>query len=57
MLRQLILLLPMAYILGRIYGLTGVWLAFPTVEVITCMISIYMYRNFVRKDPVMAMNR
>ena len=30
MLRQLILLLPMAYILGRIYGLTGVWLAFPT---------------------------
>lgn len=57
MLRQLILLLPMAYILGRIYGLTGVWLAFPTVEIITCMISIYMYRNFVRKDPVMAMNR
>lgn len=53
MLRQLVLLLPMAYILGRFYGLTGVWVAFPTVEVITCMISIFIYKNFSRKDPVM----
>lgn len=53
MLRQLVLLLPMAYILGRFYGLTGVWIAFPTVEVITCMISIFIYKNFSRKDPVM----
>lgn len=57
MLRQLILLLPMAYILGKLYGLTGVWLAFPMVEVITCIISIIMYRNFSRKDPVMILNR
>lgn len=57
MLRQLVLLLPMAYILGRIYGLVGVWIAFPTVEVITCIISIFMYRNFVKKDPVMLLNR
>lgn len=53
MLRQLILLLPMAYILGKIYGLTGVWLAFPVVEVITCIISILIYRNFKKRDPIM----
>lgn len=55
MLRQLILLLPMAYILGKIYGLTGVWLAFPVVEVITCIISILIYRDFKKKDPVMSL--
>lgn len=57
MLRQLILLLPTAYIFGKIYGLTGVWVAFPTVEIVTCIISILMYRNFIKKDPVMTMNR
>lgn len=57
MLRQLILLLPIAYVLGKVYGLTGVWIAFPTVEVITCIISIFMYRNFVKKDPVMLLNK
>lgn len=55
-LRQLILLLPMAYILGKFYGLTGVWLAFPIVEVVTCIVSIFMYKSFVRNDHVMRMN-
>lgn len=53
MLRQLVLLLPVAYILGKFYGLTGVWLAFPIVEVVTCIVAILMYKNFAKKDPVM----
>lgn len=53
MLRQLVLLLPAAYFLGKFYGLTGVWIAFPLVEVVTCVISILIYRDFRRKDIVM----
>lgn len=54
MLRQLILLLPLAYILGKLFGLTGVWLSFPIVDIFTCFISFFIYKNFAKKDPIMS---
>lgn len=57
LLRQFILLLPIAYIFGKIYGLIGVWASFPIVDIVTCIISVFMYKNFLEKDPVMTLNK
>ncbi len=42
MLRQLLILLPLAYILGK-WRLEGVWLAFPIAELFALIISIVFY--------------
>ena len=54
LLRQLILLLPAAYFLGKFFGLTGVWLAFPIVEIITCILCYILYKKSAKKDPLLA---
>lgn len=50
--RQLVILLPGAFILSRIAGITGVWLAFPFSEIvglcITVLLYIRIYRNKIR---------
>ena len=38
--RQIIVLLPLAYILSVSNGLTGVWIAFPMSEIVTLIISV-----------------
>lgn len=38
--RQLILLLPIAFILSKVIGLPGVWIAFPTSEIIALIIAL-----------------
>lgn len=53
LLRQIILLLPLAFILSKFFGLNGVWAAFPIVDIFTCIIAYFIYKNFERKDPVM----
>ena len=54
LLRQIILLLPAAYFMGKYFGLAGVWAAFPIVEVITCILCFFMYKNFAKKDALLA---
>lgn len=54
LLRQLILLLPLAFILGKYFGLVGVWASFPLVDIITCVIASLIYKNFSKKDPVIS---
>ena len=54
LLRQIILLLPAAYFMGKYFGLAGVWAAFPIVEVITCILCFFMYKNFAKKDVLLA---
>lgn len=56
LLRQIILLLPLAYFLGKYWGLTGVWISFPIVEVITCILCYIFYNNFSKKDSVLIRN-
>lgn len=52
LLRQMIIILPAAYILSRFFGVTGVWMAYPIAEVfsLTCSISLFvhLYRTVVR---------
>lgn len=48
-LRQVIILLPLAYLLGRILNVTGVWLAFPITEIIVTIISCIYLRKILKK--------
>ncbi len=50
MLRQLIFLLPAAYILSRIGGLDAVWWCFPIAELASLCISSFCLRRVYRKD-------
>lgn len=50
LLRQLILILPIAYLLSRISGLDFVWFAFPLAEVFSLLASIlFLRRIYVRE--------
>ena len=44
LLRYLAVILPAAYILSGIFGVNGVWMAFPVAEFITAGISALLYR-------------
>lgn len=41
--RYVIIIIPVAYILGRLFGGEGVWNAFWITEVITAVISYWVY--------------
>lgn len=41
--RQLVIILPIAFILSRIIGITGVWVAFPVAEIVSTIVSIVLY--------------
>lgn len=43
--RQLVVLLPLAYILARVIGLNYVWLSFPIAELFSISLSLLMFRS------------
>lgn len=43
--RQLIVLLPSAFILGKVFGLTGVWFSFLIAEVVAFIVVILIFRK------------
>ncbi len=54
--RQLVVLIPVAYVLSKIGGLDLIWWAFPIAEVISLGVSAYLlfriYRKIIRPIPV-----
>ena len=44
LLRGLIVLLPMAFFLSAQFGMTGVWLAYPTTEVVVALMGVVLFR-------------
>lgn len=48
--RQLVILLPVAYILSVIFDLTAVWFAFPIAEVFSLTLAIIFFINLVKGD-------
>lgn len=46
--RQVVILLPAAYFLGKSFQVTGVWMAFPVTEILV-MAAAYFYLNHVIK--------
>jgi len=45
--RYLVILLPAAFILSRLLGVSGVWLGFPAAEFLTAIVSWILFRNAV----------
>ena len=54
-LRQLIVILPAAFILAHVFGLNAIWWAFPIAEVISFIVStaflIKIYKTIISKIP------
>ena len=46
--RQVIILLPAAYFLGKIFQVTGVWMAFPITEIIVMFIACIYLRHTLK---------
>ena len=42
-LRGFVIMIPMAFILSALWGITGVWLAFPATELLVCIFGAGMY--------------
>lgn len=49
LLRQMVLLLPAAWLLSLTGEVTNVWFAFPIAEVIACVVSILLFLDLYRK--------
>lgn len=53
--RQLVVLVPAAYVLSKIGGLNAVWWSFPIAELMSCAISLFcilwIYRNVIKPLP------
>ena len=47
--RGLIVIIPMAFVLSALWGMTGVWLSFPATEGIVVLLSMMFYRHICRK--------
>lgn len=48
LLRYIIIMIPSAFILTKIMGVNGVWMAFPVTEVISAILSFVIYKRFAR---------
>lgn len=50
--RQMILLLPLTYILAKTFGLDIAWFAFVFTEISCSIFSIYFYKKKIKKSPI-----
>lgn len=48
--RQLVVLLPAAYLLGKYISLNAVWLSFPIAEVVSVTLALVLYRGLYEKE-------
>ena len=48
--RQLLVILPVAYLLGKLGGLHVVWYAFPIAEIVACVVSFLLLLRVYRRE-------
>lgn len=50
LLRYIVIIIPVAFVLSRISGVgaTGVFVAFPVTEIVTCVASYFIYRKYYK---------
>ena len=51
LLRYVVLILPLAFVLSRIFGASGVWHAFWVTEFLTAGVSYALYRRGTARRP------
>ncbi len=49
LLRGLVVIAPMAFVLSKLFGMAGVWIAVPGAEVVTLMAALIMVRKALRE--------
>lgn len=50
LMRQIILILPLAYLFAKLFGLNGVWWSFPIAEFFAGILTAYFLRNLYYND-------
>lgn len=50
LIRQLVVIVPLAFLLSKYFGVIGVWLAFPIAEVIAAVVSVFMMKKYFHMD-------
>lgn len=50
LIRQLIVILPLSYLLSRIMGMKGVWVAFPIAEIVAGILTIIYLRKLYKNE-------
>jgi len=56
--RQVLLLIPLILILPRLFGLTGVWVAFPAADVVSTIVTVtWLKVELKRLDEMSAAGR
>lgn len=53
LLRQLLITLPAAFVLSRVFALAGIWASFFLAESTAAVVSVVFYRHLRRTDPVL----
>lgn len=53
LLRQLIIILPAAFVMGKLWGLNGVWASFIAAEFLTCIFSLIIFKYYSKKDSIL----
>lgn len=53
LLRQLIIILPAAFVMGKFWGLNGVWASFIAAEFLTCIFSLIIFKYYSKKDSIL----
>lgn len=48
--RQIVLILPIAFVLSRLFGITSVWYAFPVAEIGSLVLAILFFIDLVKGD-------
>ena len=49
LLRYVVVIIPAAFVLSRIFGVVGVWNAFWVAELITAVAALFIYRQAVKR--------
>ena len=49
--RQIVVILPVAYLLGKLFGVTAIWYAFPIAEIIAAALNAYLFSK-IYKDKI-----
>lgn len=51
--RQIIIIIPLSYILSSFIGLTGIWITFPIAETVGAIISLVLFNKLKSKDELL----
>lgn len=49
LLRGLIVIIPLAFIMANVAGLTGVWMTFPLTELVVCVVAYGLYKKMKKE--------